>query len=323
MSSLSNHSITAKEEQNKRLEEKLKRELGTEIIDQLNNPEAIEIMLNPDGNIWYDIIGKGMVNSNCVMMRSQAENLLGTIASIYGTVINNLSPILEVELPFNGSRFTGLSMPIVSSPSFTIRKRPEKIWTLEDYLSKEIITEDQVSIIRQAIEQKKNILVVGGTGSGKTTLVNALLYELSLIAPNDRVLIIEDTIELKSELANTIELRASQDVTINRCLRTALRMRPDRIIVGEIRGGEANTLIKAWNTGHPGGISTVHANSAAAGLIRIEQLIQEANIQPIGEIIAEAINILIFIERIKLSPWRKIKEIRKVKGYEKGSYILE
>ncbi|WP_039456260.1 P-type conjugative transfer ATPase TrbB [Candidatus Jidaibacter acanthamoebae] len=314
--------ILAKEEQNRRLEDKLRRELGEEIISKLNDPKIIEIMLNPDGKVWYDVIGEGLSDSSYKISKLQAENLLSTIASVYNTVINTSSPILEVELPFWGSRFTAISAPVVSSPSFTIRKRPEKIWTLQDYLKRKIITAHEIEIIRQAIVSRKNILIVGGTGSGKTTLVNALLHELFLSAPKDRILIIEDTIELKSQLPNTIELRTSQNIDINRCLRTALRMRPDRIIVGEIRGQEASTLIKAWNTGHPGGISTVHANSAAAGLIRIEQLIQEANIKPIGEIIAEAINLIIFIERIKSSPWRKVKEIKEVKGYENGKYIL-
>jgi type IV secretion system protein VirB11 len=312
-----------KEEQQVRLREKLRRELGLEIIDALARQEIIEIMLNPDGKIWFDYLGKGMVDSKTVISRAQAENLLGTIASICGTVITPNSPILEAELPFDGSRFTAITPPIVTNPSFTIRKRPVVIFSLNDYLEKEIITKQQVESINNAILDKKNILVVGGTGSGKTTLVNAILKELSILAPNDRIVIIEDTIELKCAIANTVELRTSNAADITKCLRTTLRMRPDRIIIGEIRGAEASTLLKAWNTGHPGGISTIHANSAATGLTRLEQLIIEAGIVPIPEVIAETINMLIFIERIKNKPWRKVKEIMLVKGYHKGKYILE
>jgi type IV secretion system protein VirB11 len=312
-----------KEEQQNRLKEKLRRELGPEIIAALASPEIIEIMLNPDGKIWFDYLGKGMADSGSFMSKAQAENLLGTIASINGTVITPSSPILEAELPFDGNRFTAITSPIVTNPSFTIRKRPGMIFSLTNYLEKGIITKQQVDSITQAILDKKNILVIGGTGSGKTTLVNAILNELSILAPNDRIVIIEDTIELKCSIPNTVELRTSNAVNITKALRTTLRMRPDRIIIGEIRGAEASTLLKAWNTGHPGGISTIHANSAASGLTRLEQLIHEAGIIPIPEVIAETINILIFIDRIKTKPWRKVKEVVLVKGYNKGRYVLE
>lgn len=314
---------TQKEELKVRLEEKLRRELGSDIIAALYNKDIVEIMLNPDGKLWFDILGGGMIDSGHVISRPQAENLLGTIAAICGVVVNNHSPILEVELPFDGSRFTGIVPPIVSSPTFTIRKKPSVVFTLSDYLKHGIINSKQKKAIQRAVKYKQNILVIGGTGSGKTTLVNAILHELSLASPNDRLVLIEDTVELKSSLINTIEMRTSQDIDILKALRTSLRMRPCRIIIGEIRGFEANGLIKAWNTGHHGGISTIHANSASAGLTRLEQLIHEAGINPIREVIAETINMLIYIERINQAPYRQVKEIKIVEGYTNEKYQLK
>ncbi len=319
---MTSSALPGKEEQQKRLQEKLTRELGPKIMEALADNRILEIMLNPDGKIWYDYLGKGMTQAG-VMNKFQAENLLGTIAAISNSVVNLGSPILEVELPFDGSRFTGIASPVVSSVSFTIRKRPQIIFTLAEYLNQGMISNKYVDHIKQAITGKQNILVVGGTGSGKTTLVNAILNEISLISPDDRIVLIEDTIELKCNVANSVELRTSEHSDLTRCLRTALRMRPDRIIIGEIRGAEANSLIKAWNTGHPGGISTIHANSAASGLTRLEQLICEANIIPIPEVIAETINMIIFIGRIKHQPWRMVKELVKVSGYNKGKYVLQ
>ncbi|AIL64739.1 Conjugative transfer protein TrbB [Rickettsiales bacterium Ac37b] len=317
------NNIFFQEELIARLQDKLKRELGPEIMDALYSNDIIEIMLNPDGKVWYDYLEQGMIDSGIVISKHQAENLLGTIAAMKGTVINYNSPILETTLPFDGSRFTGIISPISVSPSFTIRKRPKIVFTLTNYIENGIITSSQAQSIKEAIKQKENILVVGGTGSGKTTLVNTLLYEMSIITPQDRIIIIEDTVELKCSSLNSLELRTIEDIDITKVLRTTLRLRPCRIIIGEIRGSEANSLIKAWNTGHPGGISTIHANSAYSGLIRLEQLIKEAGIKPIPEIIAETIKMVIFIERINMFPWRKVREIVKVKAYKHNQYRLE
>jgi type IV secretion system protein VirB11 len=310
------------EEQRERLEEKLIRELGQELIAALSDNQIVEIMLNSDGKLWYDYLGKGMVEAGCIS-KCQAENLLGTVAAISGTLINTSAPILETELPFSGSRFTGITRPISSAPIFTIRKRPEVVFTLNNYLQHEIISENHVNAIKKAVENRQNILVVGGTGSGKSTLVNAILHHISVISPADRVIIVEDTLELKCTVANTVELRTSTNVNIAECIRTSLRMRPDRIIIGEIRGAEANSLIKAWNTGHPGGVSTIHANSASLGLTRIEQLIEEAGITPNSSIIAETINLVIYIERIKQHPSRLVKEVVWVRDYKEGQYLLD
>jgi type IV secretion system protein VirB11 len=165
-------------------------------------------------------------------------------------------------------------------------------------------------------------LVVGGTQSGKTTLANGLLHELSTaIGSTQRVLMIEETRELRCSVPNHIALRTTETVDMTRLVRTALRLRPDRIIVGEVRGAEALAMLKAWNTGHPGGIATVHANDARAGLIRLEQLVQEANVPPQPALIAEAVDLIVVIVRTPTG--RKITEIARVHGASASGYVLE
>ncbi len=316
------NNFSNKDEQKKRLGDKLARELGDVIMKALSDPQIIEIMLNADGKLWFDYMDGGMVEAGFVP-NYQAENLLGTIAALSGTMINVVSPIIEVELPFDGSRFTGIINPISSAPIFTIRKRPQKIFSLDEYRYMGIISENHIHIIRQSIIDKQNILVVGGTGSGKTTLVNGILNEISIISPDERIFLIEDTLELKCACVNKVEVRTSANSDITKLLRTSLRMRPDRIIIGEIRGSEANSLIKAWNTGHPGGISTIHANSARGGLVRLEQLIEESGLKPSKEIIANTINLIIFINRINEKPWRKVSQVIRVKNYVDNQYVVE
>ncbi|OPX93481.1 MAG: putative conjugal transfer protein [Pelotomaculum sp. PtaB.Bin104] len=209
--------------------------------------------------------------------------------------------------------------PIVPAPVFTIRKKALLIFTLDDYVSQGIMTERQKAAILEAVHSRQNILVTGGTGTGKTTLVNAVLNEIA--ATHDRIVIIEDTLELQCSAPDTVFLRAKEGVaTMNDLLRASMRLRPDRIVVGEVRGPEALSLLKAWNTGHPGGCATVHANSARAGLTRLEQLIQEAVITVPKELIAEAVNIVIHIERC--GHGRKIREIARVGGISNNTYDM-
>lgn len=264
-----------------------------------------------------------------------------------GTVINHERPILETELPLDGSRFEGLVSPVVRSPVFAIRLRPRRVFRLEEYEASEIITRkddprnrlrqrtrflDTIrdrrlshgEIVRAAIAEKKNILVVGSTGSGKTTLVNAILDALAQIAPHDRVVSIENTTELQCAVRNYVDLRAVGSVTMLDCLRACMRLKPTRIVVGEVRGAEVHTMLKAWNTGHPGGAATVHANDAVSGLVRLESLVAEATSAPQQSLIAEAIDLVVFIdEEPDLPAGRKVREVLVVTGYEDGKYSVE
>lgn len=297
------------EEYQRRLHSKITRELGREVMTALQDDTVIEVMLNTDGRLWCDRLGEGM---SCIgeMSMPNALALLGTIADGLGTVITKQSPILEGELPLDGSRFEGLIPPIVARPTFTIRKKALLIYTLDDYVQQGIMNAKQKAQIQEAITVRRNILVVGGTGSGKTTLTNAIIAEMVALTPEDRLVIMEDTAEIQCKADNAVILRTSIDISMQQLLRATMRLRPDRIIVGEVRGAEALALLKSWNTGHPGGIATLHANSADSGLVRLEQLIAESGIQAdMKALIDEAVDLVIFIE--KQGGKRVIKEIKK------------
>jgi type IV secretion system protein VirB11 len=309
------------DERTQRIHDKLERELGPIIMAGLKDKDVVEIMLNSDGKIWIEAHGKGMYEAG-VMNRPMAESLLGTIAAALGTTITRESPILEGELPLDGSRFEGVIPPIVAFPTFAIRKKAIKVFPLSDYVASGTLTQNQVDKIEELVVAHKNILIVGGTGSGKTTLTNAVIDAITRLTPKDRLNIMEDTSEIQCNTPNKVILRSSATVSMQMLLKVMMRMRPDRIIVGEVRGGEALALLKAWNTGHPGGIATVHANNAEAALVRIEQLIAEVSQNPMPQLVAEAVNAIISIKRVPQG--RKVEEILLVDGYDatKDKYLF-
>jgi len=311
--------IPIRDTSSSRLLAMLKTAMGPTVGSLLTDDNVIELMLNQDGKLWSDRLGTGRQDTGHIISPEDAERIIRLVATGTGAECNESKPLLSAELPGTGSRFQGILPPIVQAPVFTIRKKALLIFTLDDYVSQGIMTDRQKAAILEAVHSKQNILVTGGTGTGKTTLVNAVLNEIA--ATNDRIVIIEDTLELQCAAPDTVFLRAKEGVaTMNDLLRATMRLRPDRIIVGEVRGPEALSLLKAWNTGHPGGVATVHANSARAGLTRLEQLIQEAVITVPKELIAEAVNIVIHIERS--GHGRRIKEIARVGGFSDGKYDL-
>jgi type IV secretion system protein VirB11 len=265
------------------------------------------------------------------MPSAAAESLIATVASSIRSTVTRENPILECELPlvapFSGARFEAVIPPNVSpGPVFTIRRKASAVFTLDQYVTAGIMTPGQCAAIKRAVRERLNILVVGGTGTGKTTLTNAILAYMAEVATTHRLVIIEDTSEIQCSAENAVILRATDTVTMLRLLKTTMRLRPDRIIVGEVRGGEALALLKAWNTGHPGGVCTVHANThanaARAGLTRIEQLIQEASSSPMRELIAEAVDLIVSIAKAANEPGRLVQEVVSVSGIVDGAYQL-
>lgn len=297
--------------------------LYTKDIQQyLDDPLVMEVMLNPDGTVWLDKAGQDMFPTETKLSPASVERITSLVASKSKTVITEETPIISSELP-DGSRFEGLIPPVVATPVFSIRKHGSLVMTLDDYVEKEIITPDQKVFFENAVTERKNILVAGSTGSGKTTFVNALVHAVSTLTKDHRIISIEDTRELKVSSENWIPLRTSDSIDMTRLLKSCMRLRPDRILVGEVRGPEALALLKAWNTGHPGGVSTVHANGALPALTRLEQLLLEAGVPQVGArpIIAEAINIVVFLERTKTG--RKVTQIAAVKGLLDDTYDIE
>lgn len=289
----------------------LRTALGPAIATWLKDPAIIEVMLNPDGRLWIDRLGVGLADTGDMMSAADGERIIRLVAHHVGTEIHSASPRVSAELPETGERFEGLIPPVVAAPSFAIRKPAVAVFTLADYVRAGIMSEGQAGILRRAIATRQNILVAGGTSTGKTTLTNALLAEIA--KTSDRVVLIEDTRELQCTSPNLVALRTKDGVaTLSDLVRSALRLRPDRIPIGEVRGAEALDLLKAWGTGHPGGVGTIHAGSAIGTLRRMEQLIQEAVVTVPRALIAETINIIAVL--VRDGSGRRLAELARVEG---------
>ncbi|MBB3594824.1 type IV secretion system protein VirB11 [Rhizobium sp. BK529] len=303
-----------------RLVRKLEDALGPSLLTALEDASVSEIMLNPDGCLFIERLGAGIARAG-EMEQGSAEIIIGAVAHVLNTEVDTARPIVSGELPIGGHRFEGLLPPIVAGPAFSIRRHASQLIALDDYVTSRIMTARQASIMREAVDARLNVVVSGGTGSGKTTLSNALIAEIASRCPNDRLIVLEDTSELHCAAANVLSLRTSDEVGMAQLLKSTMRLRPDRIIVGEVRDGAALTLLKAWNTGHPGGLTTLHANSARSALVRLEQLTAEASRQPMQAVIGEAVDLVVSIERTPLG--RRITDILRVKGFSGGAYHLE
>jgi type IV secretion system protein VirB11 len=298
----------------------LKTAFGPVVNQCMEDSSVVEIMLNPDGRLWVDRLGHGREDTGHSLYAKDAERVIFLVASSVGAQCSRDNPLLSAELPGCGSRFQGVLPPLVQNPVFTIRKKASMVFPLEDYVTQGIMTQRQRALILEAVENRKNILIAGGTGSGKTTLANAVLSEVARCG--DRVVILEDTCELQCMAEDVVYLRTRDEVAgLNDLLKATLRLRPDRIVVGEVRGAEALTLLKSWNTGHPGGLCTIHANSARQALTRLEQLVQEAAVYVPRSLIADAVDMVVFIERT--GQGRQVSDVSQVTGIEADAYLME
>jgi len=303
-----------------RLITKLEITLGEQVCAALHDPDVVEIMLNADGKLFIEKISTGIVTAGR-LSRSAAETVIGGVAHALGTEADIDRPIVSGELPIGGHRFEGLLPPIVTAPVFAIRRRASRLFRLDEYVLAKIMSADQADVIRAAVSMRKNIIVAGGTGSGKTTLANAIIAEIVEQAPEDRLVILEDTAEIVCAATNAVQLRTSDRVGMAQLLKSTMRLRPDRIVVGEVRDGAALTLLKAWNTGHPGGIATLHSNSARSALQRLEQLTAEASHQPMQSVIGDAVDLIVAVERTPKG--RRVSDILIVKQFDGGEYQTE
>ncbi|WP_316172250.1 P-type conjugative transfer ATPase TrbB [Bradyrhizobium sp. SZCCHNRI3037] len=293
----------------------LRTALGPAIADWLDDPTIIEVMLNPDGRLWVDRLTSGLTATGETLSRADGERIVRLVAHHVGSEVHAGAPRVSAELPETGERFEGLLPPVVTAPAFAIRKPAVAVFTLEDYAAAGIVTQQQADVLRTAVAKRSNILVAGGTSTGKTTLTNALLAEVARTC--HRVVLIEDTRELQCAAQNLVSLRTRDGVaTLTDLVRSALRLRPDRIPIGEVRGPEALDLLKAWGTGHPGGIGTIHAASALGALRRLEQLIQEAVVTVPRALIAETIQVIAVLAGRGAE--RRLVELARVDGLHSG-----
>jgi type IV secretion system protein VirB11 len=291
----------------------LRTALGPAIARYLEDPAIVEVMLNPDGRLWVDRLREGLVATDDVLIPAHGERIVRLVAHHVGAEVHPGSPRVSAELPETGERFEGLLPPVVTAPTFAIRKPAVAVFTLADYVAAGIMTAAQADVLRLAVERRKNILVAGGTSTGKTTLVNALLAEMA--KTSDRVVLIEDTRELQCAAPNLVALRTKDGIaSLSDLVKSSLRLRPDRIPVGEVRGSEALDLLKAWGTGHPGGVGTIHANTALGALRRLEQLVQEAVVTVPRALIAETIDIVAVLSGRGAE--RRLAEIAHVDGLD-------
>lgn len=298
----------------------LRTALGPAIAAFLEDAGVVEVMLNPDGRLWIDRLSEGLSDTGERLAPEDGERIIRLVAHHVGAEVHAASPRVSAELPETGERFEGLLPPVVAAPAFAIRKPAVAVFSLDDYVAAGIMTAKQASALRAGVASRTNILVAGGTSTGKTTLSNALLAEVA--KTTDRVVIIEDTRELQCAAPNLVAMRTKDGVaSLSDLVRSSLRLRPDRIPIGEVRGSEALDLLKAWGTGHPGGIGTIHAGTALGALRRLEQLIQEAVVTVPRALIAETIDLVAVLSGRGSA--RRLAELARVEGLTPdGDYRL-
>lgn len=309
-----------------RLSEMLARYLGPGVLPAFTDDDVTEIYLNPqDGAVRVDTRSRGKLDTGTTLAPHRVEMLLNAVAASAGATLSADSPRLEAELPsatFRGSRLQGFLPPVTSGPAFNIRKPPAVVYPLDEYVRTGIHSPPQRAVLGEAVVTHRNVLIAGGTNSGKTTLANAVLHEITGLFPQERLVILEDTVELQCDARDHLALRTGRHVTLTELVRSALRTSPNRLIVGEVRGSEALDLLDAWATGHPGGVATVHASSAEGALLRLDRLAQRANVPAQTPLIAEAIHLVVVIEGGNAG--RRVSDLVRVAGLDhQGRYRLE
>ncbi len=298
------------------LESELKQ-LG--IYDYLTNRDDItEIQINPDSKIFVNIQGKGSTFTGDYANSEKVRHIINILASLEGLIINSENPRISTILPITESRFEGLVPPVVKNPSCTIRKKSIKLLTLDDYVNQKTFTENEKELLEKYVKEHKNILIVGGTNTGKTTFANALIKCMK----NERLYFIEEVQELQTDNENTTFVQVFPEIfTPKDALKTALRWSPERIIYGEVRGAEAFDLINVLNSGHKGGLCTIHANDCYSGLEKIETYILYEKANPMSQVIARTLDVVVTM--VIENYVRKLDSIAEIKGYENGKYILD
>lgn len=319
------HTVTPTHEQDQRYAEMMARYLGLGVLAAVADDDVTEIYVNPqDGAVRYDTRSRGRIDSHTRIDPHRLEMFLNSVASSLGVTLGADRPWIEAELPaadFRGSRLQGFVSPVTAAPAFNIRKPPATIYSLDAYVMQGMLSAEQRGALRHAVVAHRNILIAGGTNSGKTTLANAVLQEVTDLFPHERIVLLEDTVELQCAAADHLALRSGPGVSLAQLVKSALRTSPNRIVVGEVRGPEALDLLDAWATGHPGGVATVHASSAEGALLRLDRLAQRANVPSQRSLIAEAIHLVVVIEGG--NGGRRVTDLARVDGLDAhGAFVV-
>ncbi len=304
-----------------RIYDAIKHSLGAEVITLLEDDAVIEILRNANGSLCVERLGCSIQKLQNSLTDRQVESLIRLLASSAQEVCNDKHPSLAVKLPYWHARFQGLLPPVVTAPSFSIRKHAKHVFSLEHYLVNQNLSQEQYEVLLTAVVNRENILISGGTGSGKTTLANAILEKM--IETGDRIITVEDTPELRlsSDIGLQLFTKSAIGYNAQLALKDILRLRPDRIVLGELRDGACLDLIKAWNTGHSGGLTTIHANSAELAMSRVESLIAEVSVTIPRELISQTVNLIVQVKR--QGPKRIISEIIRINGSKANGYAFE
>ena len=306
-----------------RYRELMERYLGPRVVEAFADDDVTEVYVNGDGRLRLDTHSRGKVLAGVRLRAARVEQFLHAVAAFHGDALHGGTPSVQAELPdetFGGARLQGFLSPLTEASCFVIRKRASRVFDLDSYVETGVMTAGQRAALGDAVRDHENVLVCGGTGSGKTTLCNALLKEMTDQFPEERIVVLEDTGELQCAADDHLQLRTSDDVSLADLVRHTLRCTPDRIVVGEVRDEAALHLLDAWATGHPGGCATLHATTALGALHRLGRLAQRANVPPQHELVAEAVGIVLVIQGGNQG--RRVTELVRVEGQCGGTYEL-
>lgn len=310
-------------DQASRFAEMMARFLGPAVMAGVEDDDVTGVLANPDGTVRLDTRSRGRVVAGR-LTATAAQQFLNVVATHAGVSLTPEHPLLQAELPaehFRGARLQGFVPPVTSAPAFVIRKPASVVYSLDEYVERGILDPGHREALRGAVRERWNVLVVGGTGTGKTTLVNALLREVADVCPEDRIVILEDTVELRCDAPETLCLRKPEGGTLAELVKASLRADPSRIVVGEIRDAAALDWLDASCTGHPGSLATLHATTAEGALQRLDRLARRGSDVSHRELIAEAVDLLVLIQGKHAS--RRVSDLVRVRGLEdSGRYLL-
>lgn len=285
-------------------------DIGPVVVEGLSDPRNLDVVINPDGKVFAE---RSDGTRACLgdADPTSTERAVGIVAHVCKRELGVSRVRLTARLPWSGDRFTAHMRPGGGGPAISIRKHLKRSICLGDYKDVGALTPRLYEVLMTAVHERRRVLVVGGTGSGKTTLVNALLSEVAAVCPTDRVYAIEEVRELRIENADSAQIECEGEAFRHE-VEFAMRMNPGRLCVGEVRGGEALELIKAWTSGHAGGFATVHANSAAAGVRRLGLLAEIGLGRAVPfELLADALEVVVMVQRTSTGA-REVSEVVKV-----------